>query len=64
MKMFPVEYEVYLDDEQTVFGKFKAFDEECMEVTLETQIMSSKDLRDFADCLDKAEELLKNGVSE
>ena len=62
MKMFPVEFELYLDDEETVIGKFKAFDDESFAVEVKDQIMNSNDLRDIADKLDLAYKLLKEGV--
>ena len=62
MKMFPVEFELTLEDETTLLGKFTAFDEESFEVDIKKQIISSDDFRDIADALDTAERLLKDGI--
>ena len=61
MKSYPVKFEI-LDSMDELFAKFTAFDDESFIVKIKTQILSPKDLREIADELEKATELLKNGV--
>lgn len=60
MKAYPTEFEVMIDEE-TVFAKLKAFDDESFNVKMDI-ICSPADIRKLADALERCEKLLKDGI--
>jgi predicted house-cleaning noncanonical NTP pyrophosphatase (MazG superfamily) len=62
MKIIPTEFEIY-DDEvpDLLIGKIKGFDEESLEVEIK-QIMTSKNMQEFAVLMEKVEQLYKDGI--
>lgn len=59
--MYPVEFEV-VNEDIGAYAKFTAFDEESFNVKIKEQILSSDDIREVANCLDRALVLLKEGI--
>jgi len=64
VKLYPVEFEIFLDDSETQMATFTAFDDESLSVDIKEQILSPDDLRGIADMLVIAEKLLKKGVQD
>jgi hypothetical protein len=62
MKIIPTEFEIY-DDEvpDLLIGRIKGFDEESLEVEIK-QIMTSKNMQEFAVLMEKVEQLYKDGI--
>jgi len=64
MKMFPVKYELYPDnDENDCICTLNAFDDESYEINIHNSIVTPDELRDIADCLEFAEKMLKKGAT-
>jgi len=62
MKLYPTQYEIEIDTD-TTYAKFKAFDDESIEVELKA-ITTPDELRQLADLLEIALEKLKNGETK
>jgi len=62
MKMFPVKYELYQDNDEDCICTLKAFDDESYEINIHNSVITSDELRDIADCLEFAEKSLKKGT--
>jgi len=63
MKIFPVKYELYPDNDEDCICTLTAFDDECFEINIHNSIVTPRELRDIANCLEFAEEELKKGTS-
>ncbi len=64
MKLFPVEFEVYIEGDDALQAKFKAFDDESLSITIDDMIMSIDDLREIADLYEQAQDMLRNGIKD
>ena len=59
-KLIPSRWEIYTEDETLLVATFKAFDEDSIEVTIDT-LLTSEELRNIADKLAIAEQQYQKG---
>jgi len=64
MKLFPTEFEVYVEGDTDIMAKFKAFDEESLSITIDDMIMSVDDLREIVNLFEQAQNMLRDGVED
>jgi len=58
---YPTTYEVCIDGDDDVYAKFIMFDNESFEIKIDN-IMSSYELREIADLLDKVLKVSRDGI--